>query len=451
MAVKSLQFFIREAAIQKEVNSWTFDDCKDYLKKHSRDSSQNKLLQKKISIVKNRQGNIINKAGLSEIASYIKKGNLDPNLSKVLKGRLSQLAKFSSTPERKKLFSDWNINDITVYLMNSAPKQCSDNSHPNWKSICTFQNTGIYLWALGYNVVRPLGAGGFGCVWECDGKAVKVMPNDYSAKTEILSAQKMAELINKDTTGKSKKYFNYLVSTGKNSAVLKGVLAQSDLYDAAVKRVTDGKAESKKNTKKIDTLLRQIIQVDKALIQLHSLGYSHNDVKPQNFLKVDKSILDAKKAIKMSKDGKLHQRRTQLADFGGISKIPQNSQEEEYEKTHSSDLVYTPYFSPKNIRREFTKEAIEKRDVFALGASALEMLLEKIPTGNGRPEPRITIAKPNDSICGTYKLDEYYGGTSRQNMFSLLDVIRKMMDETYSSRTTLEESLALLRAVKSGK
>lgn len=85
------------------------------------------------------------------------------------------------------------------------------------------------------------------------------------------------------------------------------------------------KAEKKKSNKTINSLLRQGVQICKSLVMLHKLGFSHNDVKPQNFLKIDKSIIDAKKENKKSKDGKLHKHRTQLADFGSMTRIPQNA------------------------------------------------------------------------------------------------------------------------------
>lgn len=40
--------------------------------------------------------------------------------------------------------------------------------------------------------------------------------------------------------------------------------------------------------KTADSVLRSAIQALKAVYTLHKAGYSHNDIKPQNFLKIDK-------------------------------------------------------------------------------------------------------------------------------------------------------------------
>lgn len=448
---KSLKYFVRESSIKKEVDQWDFEDCEFYIQKHKYDTKQSKLLKKKIDIVKKRQSDLINKAGAAELARYFTTPKLDENMKKIIVGCLSGLCESFSSQDRKHLFSNWSDEDVYMFGPRLAPKECLDSSYKNWKKMCEFKNTGVYLWARGYNVTKPLGCGGFGAVWECDGKAVKIIPKGgIGLQLEVMSAKAMEKLIRDDKSGKAKKYFNYLISTGDNSPILEGVLAKSDLYGAAKKRILSGKAESKKSTKTIQTLLRQLIQVCKSLILLHELGYSHNDVKPENFFKVDKAVIAASaEGKKSSGDKKVHKTRTQLADFGGISKIPQNKQEEEYQKIHPSPVVHSKEYSPDNIMIALDTEAIEKRDVFALGASGVVMLLSKIPRANVQYGlPKQIIAKTNEEIYTMFKLNEYYGGTSKENMFAFLDTMRKMMDQNYHSRPTLEESLQMLKSVK---
>ena len=196
--VKSLKYYFRESAIKNEVNSWSFEDCNGYLQKHKRDTSQSNLLKNKLKIVSQRQGTLLHTANLPQLAQYLKTPQLDSNMKKILRNYLSSRLKSVPSQQRGRVFKNWTYRDIAVFLPKIAPKECLDDSYPNWRNVCTYNNTGVYLWALGYNAKRPLGAGAFGCVWECDGKAVKIIPNNRAAQIETESAEKVLQLINKD-------------------------------------------------------------------------------------------------------------------------------------------------------------------------------------------------------------------------------------------------------------
>ena len=49
--VKSLETFVRESAIKKEVAKWSFEDCVGYVHKHAKDRIKSPLLKKKLGIV----------------------------------------------------------------------------------------------------------------------------------------------------------------------------------------------------------------------------------------------------------------------------------------------------------------------------------------------------------------------------------------------------------------
>lgn len=442
---KKLNLFLNTNSVKKEIATWSLEDCSEY-SEHLDDeirSYRNSLL----SIIHQRSNSIIEKMNLMDTADYLRKrynmgsGNFSPSTSILIK-HLTDILKNTNANDRKKAFKDW---DTTSYLVNSirniVPKECKPETYPAL-SKSKHAQSGIYLWLIGYNVTRLVAFGSFGCVWECDGKAVKVMMDKRSALEEKISAKQLAELIKEDKTGKAKKYFNYLIFQGVKSSVLESTLANMDLNKKAAIRAFNGKAEKKKKTKTINSTLRMGRQVCKALITLHKLGYSHNDVKPENLLSVNKS---PDKVGKISKDGKVHKHRTQLADFGGMSKIPQSKAEEREEAGFS----YTKIFSPDDITTAYCKEAVEKRDVFSLGATLLYVLIQKVSKSVGTPKKIIKLK--NNEIYKNYKLKKYYGGTSKKNMYAFLDVIRKMMNQSYKSRPTLEDSLNLLKGVKYGE
>lgn len=452
---KSLESF------NKEVDKWNFIDCIEYLEEHENDE----VLANKVKIVRERIPNLIAKTDLKSAAYSIKNNALwlveNPDVDEELHKHFKKLAENSKPDERREAFSTWTLTEILSELkevINQKFERYTDDYYkPAWNPSKGNSNTGLYLWANGYVVSRPIGEGGFGCIWECGGKAVKVIPDEENAQMESVSTKQIADLISKSnssTKEKAKKYLNYLVSQG-NSRILEGVLANTDLLKSAEERTKslDGglsQAEKKGKTKTINSLLRQGVQICKSLVMLHNLGFSHNDVKPQNFLKIDKSVLNAKKETKPSKDGKVHKHRTQLADFGSMTKIPQNSKErKEQEKTK---LNFTSIFAPDDqISYDCRPSSVKKRDVFSLGASLLYLLLAKTKASSGPLIVKQIINSKCEDIYEKYELGKYYGGTSEKDMYDFLTVIKKMMKKSPSARPNIKTALKLLQKLRPKK
>lgn len=61
------------------------------------------------------------------------------------------------------------------------------------------------------------------------------------------------------------------------------------------------------------------------------------------------------------------------------------------------------------------------------------------------------INDKRENIYKMYKLGEYYQGTTQEDMYKFLGVIRKMMKKSPSARPTIEDSLKLLQSLRPKK
>ena len=138
---KSLKTFVRESAIKKEVATWTIKDCNDYLNKHNDDVEKDSIMDKKLDIIRKHKQMLEN----------------------------IELAKGKNNQQRANL-----LKNIPFYLLiKNAPSEAQD---PKNKKLKKHQkHTGVYLWSLGYDVDKFIGAGCSAVVWKCkDEKAMRV-------------------------------------------------------------------------------------------------------------------------------------------------------------------------------------------------------------------------------------------------------------------------------------
>lgn len=161
--------------------------------------------------------------------------------------------------------------------------------------------SGVYLWKKGYNVEGFLSNGGCGVAWKCTSKTepsghkvMKVLStNPITYNSEIEATNTVAKILSEDKTGKAKRYLLNLRVVSKGS----DYIIRSPLADGDLLRVSYNEYMAHLQNYDFDEVLRYAGQMLKSVKFLHDTGYTHNDIKPENFLRIstwpDKSKNDA--------------------------------------------------------------------------------------------------------------------------------------------------------------
>lgn len=380
--------------------------------------------------------------------------------------------------KRKEFLADVPVSK----LIKIAPSKALDNSYDDKiKKLGRHQkNTGVYLWKNGYDPKNLLGIGANGVVWKCNNekneKAVKVTCNirlgpfnivnaikdeiyDVNTLQTIISNKCEYEKIDKKTKKKEKKPIDarkYLaiseniVNSSQNNTkhIFESELAQGDL---------SSQAADIRNKKNIDTIIRIGKEVLKALKVIHDAGYSHNDVKPDNLLLITRNISQAKKAIKENeakeeketkeketkeneakekeaKEKEEAKEAVKLADFGAMTK---------FDNTHK--IFVNLKFSPPDWYKT-TPEAVKKRDVYALGAVLMFLLIGDKNKSIGKKLAKELWSKGEEHIYNKYNLGGKYcngknSDKNKEKVMNLLITIRYMVADSYKQRLTVDEAL----------
>lgn len=419
---KSLKHFISKSSIEKEVNKWSFDECWNYFNKEKK-----RRVDEKVKIVLEKGKKLIDSSSFEkkEFKKYLFESKINTAYQGALETHLDKKLDGIVKKELKKLVEDRNLLSAK------------------------------YLYVSGYKIKNFLGKGGSGDVWECESKdgsskAVKVMigKNDKVVAEELESAKRIKQILRKNK--KAEKYLMKIKQ--KNNDILESEVAKEDL-----KKSIDKKKNKKKIGKTIDSILRKAKQAIKAVKFLHDAGYSHNDIKPENFLKVANNYSGAIQKAK-SAEKKQHKNRIKLADFGSMTRFDD-------EEWGVGTQIYEPperaATNLKSIDKSKRKEIVEKRDVFSLGVTFIELLktsidwIDKFPW-KIREKVENTIeelSKSSEEFYDKYKedLEGTFGGTSRKNMIKFLELIEKMTRLDYKKRISIDEALKEIRNLKGGK
>ena len=327
-------------------------------------------------------------------------------------------------------------------LKNITPKSVLDSSQDKnkTKKLGSHQkNTGVYLWREGYDPEELLGSGANGVVWKCDdNKAIKVTCDKKfgpfklvnATKEEIEDVEKMKGILEKShrytsSQGKDKnidaKRYLALNETGSkindNKQIFASKLAKGDLTS---------KVSEIQGKKDVSNIIKMGTQALKALKVIHDAGYSHNDVKPDNLLVVERFS----KKLGVNKD------TIQLADFGAMTKI-----------NETSKIFVNSNFSAPDWYKT-SPAAVAKRDVYALGAALLFMLVPNKSIGDSKKMAKYLYSNGPEELYDKYKLESIYKSDQEQKIKSLLRTVQLMVADSYSNRLSVDVALDKMQQIK---
>lgn len=332
------------------------------------------------------------------------------------------------------------LKDVPIEILEKfAPESVRDPIDKNLKK--HLKNTGVYLWANGYKPTKFLGAGCNGVVWQCGDKAVKVTCNrnwgpftivnataheieDVRKLNKVLGAGDNREYKGKKGSIKTIKPERYISVNEDKGAI------DSERHIFESKMAKGDLSKDIQNKRSIDDIIRIGKQVLKALKVIHDAGYSHNDVKPDNLLlveRISKRLGTNKEAVKLS-------------DFGAMTEINKTR------KTFVNSKCYPPDWY--NTR----PEAVAKRDVYALGISLLSLLMRDKNMNRVRKAAKELYSEGSEIFFDkdNYKLKEVYGrGKNGEKLLGVLQVIRPMTAENYKTRLSIDESLIKMERISS--
>lgn len=405
-------------SVRQRVDTWNEKDCEAYCKKHEK-SHSSPLIKQKINIVIERFLNLSIRYG----------------------------GKVEKFPDSLKAYLD--IIPMKT-LLKYVPDEYKDEQHwgsDELKKLKSHQkNTGVYLWACGYKPEKIMGKGCNGVVWCCGDKAVKVTANrkilfltNNAVKNELKEAKNLENM--HDSWGRGKDYWNVgdrdrLMRPSRGVTVGKGDvgITEADLADKDVEHYSEELKNVKEKKEKIKKVLKLAKDVVSGLKVLHDAGFSHNDVKPRNLLKIGSKLKGNVKAEEMFK----------VADFGNISPI-----------NHTYRIVGGRYFSSPDMKN-LRSECVAKRDVWSLGATLLYMLIsdhdEKKAKSYVADLQKCNNDNDNDikEFAKKYKILDFEKSEEGFGKFVLrfLKIISDMTKSDYRSRMSMQSAAIELRALK---
>ena len=327
-------------------------------------------------------------------------------------------------------------------LKNITPESALDSSQDKnkTKKLGSHQkNTGVYLWREGYDPEKLLGAGANGVVWKCkDNKAIKVTCDKKfgpfklvnATKEEIEDVEKMKGILEKShrytsSQGKDKdidaKRYLALNETGSkindNKQIFASELAKGDLTS---------KVSEIQGKKDVSNIIKMGTQALKALKVIHDAGYSHNDVNPNNLLVVER----------VSKKLGVNKYTIQLADFGAMTKI-----------NETSKIFVNSNFSAPDWYKT-SPAAVAKRDVYALGAVLLFMLVPNKSIGDSKKMAKYLYSNGPEKFYDKYKLESIYKPAQKSKIINLLIAVQLMVADSYSNRLSVDVALDKMQQIK---
>lgn len=408
------------------------------------------------------------KKGLKKMIGWDKNKKPESEMPKRSSGKYADLL----TTENKKTLQEYPMirkaqlqqisnEDILKYFEGVYPPEAKDEnvSEDKRKKLGShMKNTGIYLWKKGYNPEKLLGIGANGVVWRCKEseskrcKAVKVTCDGSTFgifPVKAVAAEKHDVELLKGLIDDRKDADRYLFAPEykkddkeeEDRAIFESALAdKGDL---------EHYKSGKKEYEKFLFILKTAINVLKALEILHDKGYSHNDVKPDNLFVITSSNARsaANEADKIPEDEEVD---VKLADFGAMTRTDAS--------IFDQKLFANRYFYAPDMRN-LHKEAVDKRDVYSLGAVLVFMFVGCTLQQAKAMAKKLETSKDLNRFCddkmiksslGRSLLFYYDPGCNpdrSKKILAFLNILRWMVASSYKKRCTVKEALTEMEKV----
>lgn len=309
------------------------------------------------------------------------------------------------------------------------------------------ENTGIYLWSLGYDPEKCLGVGANGVVWKCGKEALKVTCDSTkfgffkvnAVEDEKSDSSKLSKIMETPSAKDSLVSAEYDVESEKEVGGCKRGVFKSELASGG--DLEHYEFDAKEYRKFLD-ILGCAVNTLKGLELIHKNNYSHNDVKPENLLAIGKksqSVIN-----KIAADGCDYSDGSvvvKVADFGAMTEID-----------HTTKVFANKYFYAPDVYN-LSKEAVDKRDVYSLGAVLLYLLIgcpvSQAKNWASKLEKSSDVEKFCDLGSGRNLLDEYgcSDDLKRSKFLEFLKIIQKMVATSFRNRLSVWEACQAMKIV----
>lgn len=333
-----------------------------------------------------------------------------------------------------KLLSCFSLRELFKY----APDYTKDPKDKNLED--KLKNMGIYLWKHGYTVEDCIGHGYQGVFWSLKNSknGIKVScsgeKDTVETTVEYNNLKDINNTINKLKINPTKKnifiskyanrYLNIGIPIFKNQ--VKNSISKREKIKRYLFEVEKADGDIKKYIRaphKLEDIIKMTKDIFKGLYILHSLGWSHNDICPDNILMTSKKYEKSKEFIT----------NFQIADFGACSLI------------NSKKIVLAGragYRCPNHIKMSEPFE-VERKDIYSLGCIILHALLRL----NFKPEKKHFddfIFSNTNSICNKYNLEYFYGYENKKKLIFLIKLIKEFLQPNPQNRPNIKKSLNLI-------
>lgn len=367
------------------------------------------------------------------------------------------------------LLSCFSVNELAKY----APDNVKDPLNMGIKKSDSRKNTEVYLWKHGYDVGGYIGHGAQSVIWALKGsnKCIKVTCSSKkdSGFTKIefnILKDLNAALDKRKTSSDQKETFivkqadkrlnlnnpvakNYGEKLSDKPSPSKRYLFEADSANGDIKQYVREKHD-------LDEIISMMKDIFKGIYALHQLGWSHNDLCPDNVLYLHQKIEKIKKfndnidknkileinntdpmitySLPMQTNGEKNTKiKFKISDFGACTPI---------KSRRRSPAGRGGYCCPGHKKATAPYE-VERKDVYSGGCIVLHSLLQLKGPPKQSQLNYIAVKSPFDSY-NHFNLERLYGPDNKNKVICILTLLNYFLQPNCHSRPDTKEALRLI-------